>query len=63
MKQVNFGDVLSKRYFASAALVPGNISGEKFIEIEQTEMKLRKQAFKNFTSEGENLYYELNLYK
>ncbi|KAJ7668760.1 hypothetical protein DFH06DRAFT_1084936 [Mycena polygramma] len=63
--QINFGPLLSKQYFATAALAATGGS-EPFVEVteaQMVDMNLKKaNAFKNFKSAAENRFYEMNLY-
>ncbi|KAJ7127943.1 hypothetical protein C8R44DRAFT_873718 [Mycena epipterygia] len=63
--QVNFGALISKCYFATAALAGGD-GAAAFVEVTEAqmlEMNLKKaNAFKNFKSAAENRFYEMNLY-
>ncbi|KAJ6592421.1 hypothetical protein B0H19DRAFT_1364953 [Mycena capillaripes] len=62
--QINFGPVLSKRYFASGAL--GGSNAAAFVEVTEAqviEMNLKKaNSYKNFRSATEDTYFEMNLY-
>ncbi|KAJ7462982.1 hypothetical protein FB451DRAFT_1180617 [Mycena latifolia] len=63
--QVNFGPLISKQYFATAALAGGDTDAG-FIEVTEAQMlamNLKKaNAYKNFKSATENRFYEMNLY-
>ena len=57
--------VLSKQYFISAALC-GEAESTEFKEVNESEITalgLKKcNSFKNFKSQSENRFYEVNLY-
>jgi hypothetical protein len=63
---VNFGPVVSKRFFISTALCDEAGSAE-FKEVSESEiiaLGLKKSnSFKNFKSRSENRFYEMNLYQ
>jgi hypothetical protein len=66
VSQVDRGAVLSKRYFASAALCDetGSVEFKEVSEDEVVSLGLAKtNSFKNFKSKTENRFCELNLYK
>jgi hypothetical protein len=64
VEQVNFGPVLSTRYFGTAALVGG--TDDAFKEISKDDviaLKLEKlTSYQNYKSVEENKFYEINLY-
>ncbi|KAJ7203872.1 hypothetical protein GGX14DRAFT_648114 [Mycena pura] len=67
--QVNFGPLVSKQYFASAALADGgggDDAGHAFVEVTEAQIlawNLKKaNAYKNFRSATENRFFEMNLY-
>ncbi|KAF7358487.1 hypothetical protein MVEN_00899200 [Mycena venus] len=65
--RVNYGSLISKRFFATVSLSPtGSDVDQPFVEITETEMvdmNLKKaNAYKNFKSNAENRFYEMNLY-
>ena len=64
--QVNYGPVLSKQYFISAALC-GEAESAEFKEVSEGEITAlglgKTNSFKNFKSQAENRFYEVNLYQ
>ncbi|KAJ7279469.1 hypothetical protein C8J57DRAFT_1502119 [Mycena rebaudengoi] len=61
--QVNYGPILSKKFFATAALAGGDEPFVEITEAQMLELNLRKEnTYKNFRSKEENKFYELNLY-
>ncbi|KAJ6632279.1 hypothetical protein B0H10DRAFT_2206657 [Mycena sp. CBHHK59/15] len=61
--QVNYGPIVSKQYFATAALVGGDEPFTELTEAQMVDLNLKKaNVYKNFRSIADNRFYEMNLY-